>query len=161
MIVAVQGVEVGCKTFLKTIKIWCPRWNASWYRFFTDVGGSGVPSWDRKSTQDRSDCRSVAWRGALARRDSRRDVAWHGVMWRDVAWKAYKACTHAWSARSRGFALLTGVDSPGRPGPLEPRRSSESYCDVLAFLVSFIFSPLSRLDRFRFHVPSQMNSQNH
>ena len=49
-----QGVEVGLKIDQKSIKKSSPRWKASWHRFFIDFGGFWEPSWEAKSSHDRS-----------------------------------------------------------------------------------------------------------
>ena len=38
----------------KSIKIWSPSWSASWHRFLMDFGEFWEPSWEGKSSQDRS-----------------------------------------------------------------------------------------------------------
>ena len=48
------GSKLASKIDQKSIKNWSPRWMASWHRFLVDFGGFWEPSWEGKSSQERS-----------------------------------------------------------------------------------------------------------
>jgi len=69
---------LGAKIDEKSNKKGGQHGKASWHRFLIDFGGFWEPSWEAKSSQDRSGWPGVAsWRGV------------EGV--KGVAWKAWKA----------------------------------------------------------------------
>ena len=48
-----RGSKLGAKTDQKSIKIWSPRWGASWHRFLMHFCRFWEASWEGKSSQDR------------------------------------------------------------------------------------------------------------
>ena len=49
-----RGHKLEAKIDPKSIRIWSPRWSASWHRFLIDFGGFLVASWDGKSIKNQS-----------------------------------------------------------------------------------------------------------
>ena len=117
---------MGAQIDQKSIPKWSPRWNASWHRFLSDFGGLWEPSWDAKSSQDRSKMASKKRRKNEAQQDDQKGAI-----------RNPNGSGPPRPGPQGGIPLIAGQTPPPTPPPFSRRLSlSVKVLSCLVFLLT-------------------------